>query len=80
MNKPIQWEYNLVEIFNWRLLQLPVRLADYVIVHELVHLREPHHGPGFWESLGRACRTGGKGRKNCSRAREFLSFGLGTPA
>lgn len=37
--------------FNWRLLQLPVRLADYVICHELVHLREPHHGPAFWALL-----------------------------
>jgi predicted metal-dependent hydrolase len=37
--------------FNWRLLQLPARLADYVICHELVHLREPHHGPAFWAQL-----------------------------
>lgn len=34
--------------FNWRLLQLPARLIDYVIVHELAHLREPHHAPEFW--------------------------------
>jgi len=38
-------------LLNWRLLQLPVRLADYVICHELVHLREPHHGPAFWAVL-----------------------------
>ncbi|MGH9343993.1 MAG: M48 family metallopeptidase [Terriglobia bacterium] len=38
-------------LLNWRLLQLPVRLADYVICHELVHLREPHHGPAFWALL-----------------------------
>ena len=37
--------------FNWRLLQLPVRLVDYVIVHELTHLIEPHHGPTFWRAL-----------------------------
>ena len=40
--------------FDWRLLQLPVRLADYVIVHELTHLVEPHHGPAFWSALDRA--------------------------
>ncbi|GAB4276122.1 MAG: hypothetical protein Kow0092_31830 [Deferrisomatales bacterium] len=33
--------------FKWRLLQLPVRLADYVIAHDLTHLTAPHHGPGF---------------------------------
>lgn len=38
-------------LLNWRLLQLPVRLADYVICHELVHLREPNHGPAFWRLL-----------------------------
>ena len=40
--------------FNWRLLQLPVRLIDYIIVHELVHLQELHHSPEFWQALERA--------------------------
>ena len=40
--------------FNWRLLQLPTRLIDYVIVHELAHLREPHHAPEFWRILDRS--------------------------
>ena len=40
--------------FNCRLLQLPARLADYVICHELIHLREPHHGPTFWAQLDSA--------------------------
>jgi predicted metal-dependent hydrolase len=40
-----------VIFFNWRLLQLPVRLADYVICHELVHLRVPNHSPAFWALL-----------------------------
>lgn len=33
---------------NWRLLILPEPLRDYVVVHELAHLREMHHGPAFW--------------------------------
>lgn len=33
---------------NWRLLCLPDELLDYVVVHELAHLREMHHGPAFW--------------------------------
>lgn len=40
--------------FNWRLLQLPVRVLDYVVVHELVHLIQPNHRPEFWKALGRA--------------------------
>jgi hypothetical protein len=39
---------NNVLSFDWRLLQLPVRLVDYVICHELLHLRIPNHGSGFW--------------------------------
>src|SRR5262249_44260772 len=45
---------NGVLFFNWRLLQLPVRLIDYIIVHELVHLQEPHHSPAFWQAIDRA--------------------------
>jgi predicted metal-dependent hydrolase len=39
---------------NWKLLQLPVRLADYVIMHELAHLVVHHHGHEFWTLLDRA--------------------------
>ncbi len=34
--------------FNWRLLLAPPSILDYVVVHELCHLRHPHHGPSFW--------------------------------
>jgi hypothetical protein len=40
--------------FNWKLMQLPIRLVDYVILHELIHLIEPHHGTPFWKRLERA--------------------------
>lgn len=68
---------NGVVYFNWKLLQLPVRLADYVIAHELVHLREGHHGPEFWAALSRAMPDWQK-RKDAltTRAKEYLVFGL----
>jgi len=33
---------------NWRLLLLPADLCDYILVHELCHLRYLDHSPGFW--------------------------------
>jgi len=38
---------------NWRLVLLPPRLCDYVLVHELAHLREMNHGPAFWALVAR---------------------------
>lgn len=68
---------NGVIYFNWRLLQLPVRLVDYVIVHELVHLRERHHGPGFWTELEYVMPDWAQRKESLvSQAAEYLRFGV----
>jgi predicted metal-dependent hydrolase len=33
---------------NYRLIQLPPYLAEYVVAHEVAHLRELNHSPAFW--------------------------------
>lgn len=38
-------------LFHWRVILLPARYAEYVIVHELAHLKEPNHGPEFWRVI-----------------------------
>jgi predicted metal-dependent hydrolase len=36
---------------HWRLVQLPPRIADYVVAHEVAHLVELNHSPRFWALL-----------------------------
>lgn len=39
--------------FHWQSILLPPRIVEYIVVHELVHMREPHHTRTFWRALER---------------------------
>ncbi len=44
--------------FNYRILTLSPELRDYIIVHELCHLKELHHGESFWKLVERVIPNG----------------------
>jgi predicted metal-dependent hydrolase len=40
---------------NWRLIQMPPSVSDYVILHELAHRRQPNHSARFWREVEALC-------------------------
>ncbi|MFE5662837.1 M48 family metallopeptidase [Streptomyces niveus] len=52
-------------VLHWAVFQLPIRLVDYVIAHELAHIRMPGHGLPYWRLLRRAL-------PECERRKEEL--------
>jgi predicted metal-dependent hydrolase len=40
---------------NWRLVQTPEFVRDYIILHELAHFKEMNHSARFWREVGRLC-------------------------
>jgi predicted metal-dependent hydrolase len=40
---------------NWRLILMPDTVREYVLIHELMHLRRPDHSPHFWRLVAQAC-------------------------
>jgi predicted metal-dependent hydrolase len=40
---------------NWRLVEMPDAVRDYVLIHELMHLKRMDHSQKFWNLVARAC-------------------------
>jgi predicted metal-dependent hydrolase len=40
---------------NWRLVLMPEQVRDYVLIHELMHLRRLDHSPEYWRLVADAC-------------------------
>ncbi len=43
--------------FSWRLIMAPRRVLDYVVAHEVAHLKEMNHGPRFWKLTAELTRA-----------------------
>ena len=40
---------------NWRLVLMPRAVSEYVLIHELMHLRRMDHSPAYWRLVAEAC-------------------------
>ena len=40
---------------NWRIIQAPDHVRDYLILHELMHLRQMNHSARFWKEVATVC-------------------------
>ena len=49
--------------FNWKLLMVPEPVIDYVIIHELAHLKEMNHSKKFWSLVTQYCPIWRKHRR-----------------
>ena len=50
---------------NWRLVRMPDWVRDYVMLHELMHLRRMDHSPTYWKHVAAVC-------PDYERARQWL--------
>lgn len=52
---------------HWKLYLMPPDLIDYVVTHELAHIRELNHSPRFWAVVARLCPDYGAARRELNR-------------
>jgi predicted metal-dependent hydrolase len=60
--------------FNWRLIMTPEPILDYVVIHELSHLKEMNHSKKFWDIVSDYC----PGWKECRKWLTQHSSDLGS--
>ncbi|MDR0469916.1 MAG: M48 family metallopeptidase [Peptococcaceae bacterium] len=59
--------------FSWRLIMAEADVIDYVVIHELAHIRELNHSPRFWEHVEEALPDYQDRRKKLRKLQESLS-------
>lgn len=65
---------------NWRLIFAPPAVFEYVVVHELCHLREAHHQPPFWRLVASILPGFEAQRRWLKRNGHLLTLRPGEPA
>lgn len=50
-NRWASWTPNNVLNFHWKCAMAPIPVLDYIITHEMVHLKHPNHSAEFWNEL-----------------------------
>ncbi len=62
--------------FSWRLILAPGTILDYVVAHEIAHLKELNHGPRFWRLVARLTpEVAGPRRLLRDKGEELLRYG-----
>ena len=59
---------------NWRLVMMPPEVLDYVVVHELAHLKVLNHSKGFWDLVGSVLEDYPQRRKRLKELEKKLVF------
>ena len=63
--------------FNWRLILAPSFVLDYVAAHEIAHLIEMNHSPGFWDVVEQTLPTMEEGREWLRvNGRQLMVYGI----
>ena len=60
--------------FCWRLILAPTFVLDYVVAHEVAHLKEPNHSASFWAIVAALDANVDEGRKWLRQHGETLHF------
>lgn len=64
--------------FNWRIMMAPLTVVDYLVAHEVAHLKEMNHGPKFWALCRELCPRTDEARawlKRNGGALQAIEFG-----
>ncbi len=64
--------------FNWRLVMTPLPIIEYVVIHELAHLKEMNHSPRFWRIVESHCPEWRESRRWLNEQSQRLGRTLAT--